>query len=91
MVFRVNHQNLYWRFIRRYLTLNPRTPCGKYLKAVMRCLTDVDQTVFCSLVETAAQLYEAFLKERNEQGQFKHRRLRSAFRSLRTNALLIYL
>jgi len=73
------------QIIRRYLTLNPRTPCGKYLKAVMRCLTDVDQTVFCSLVETAAQLYEAFLKERNEQGQFKHRRLRSAFRSLRTN------
>ncbi|MCP4473345.1 MAG: IS1 family transposase, partial [Gammaproteobacteria bacterium] len=32
------------QIIRRYLTLNPRTPCGKYLKAVMRCLTDVDQT-----------------------------------------------
>ena len=29
--------------------------------------------------------YEDFLKERNEQGQFKHRQLRSAFRSLKTN------
>ena len=39
--------------------------------------------------EKASQLlenaYHDFLKERNEQGQFKHRRLRSAFRSLKTN------
>jgi len=34
--------------------------------------------------------YSDFLKERNEQGQFKHRKLRSALRSLTTNSTLLY-
>lgn len=34
--------------------------------------------------------YADFLKERNELGQFKHRRLRSVLRSLRSNAPLLF-
>lgn len=78
------------QIVRRYLTLNPRTPCGKYLQAIMRCLTETEQAVFASLVETAAQWYDDFLKERNDQGQFKHRKLRSAFRSLRANMPFLF-
>lgn len=51
----------------------------------MQCITEVSQDVFASLLETLLEEYTDFLKERNEQGQFKHRRLRSAFRSLKTN------
>jgi hypothetical protein len=51
----------------------------------MQCLTDIDYPVFKSLIETLREEYDDFLKERNENNQFKHRRLRSAFRSLKTN------
>lgn len=73
------------QIIRRYTTNNPKMECGKALKAVMRCLTQIEQTVFQSLVETLQEQYADFLKERNDNNQFKHRRLRSAFRSLKTN------
>ena len=59
--------------------------CGKNLKAIMQSLTDVDYHIFKSLIETLHEEYYDFLKERNESGLFKHRRLRSAFRSLNTN------
>jgi len=73
------------QIIRRYTTNNPKTECGIELKAIMNCLTEVDQEVFCSLLETVHEQYKDFLKEKNEQGQFMHRRLRSAFRSLKSN------
>lgn len=73
------------QIIRRYTTNNPKTECGKKLKIIMKCLTEVDYLVFKSLIETLYEEHEDFLKERNEQGQFKHRRLRSAFRSLKSN------
>jgi hypothetical protein len=73
------------QIIRRYTTNNPQTDCGKELKAVMRSLTQTDQSTFQSLIETVHEQYAAFLKERNDNNQFKHRRLRSAFRSLKTN------
>ena len=71
--------------IRRYTTNRPKTECGKALKIVMRQLTLATQDVFASLVNSLREEYDDFLKERNEQGQFKHRQLRSAFRSLKTN------
>lgn len=73
------------QIIRRYTTNNPKLPCAIELKALMVFLTEVDTNVFKSLLETLYELHKDFLKERNEQGQFKHRRLRSAFRSLKTN------
>jgi hypothetical protein len=73
------------QIVRRYTTNNPKTDCGKELKAVMHCLTQTEQDTFQSLVETVYEQYADFLKERNDNNHFKHRRLRSAFRSLRTN------
>ena len=73
------------QIIRRYLTLNPKTDCGKHLKLIMRGLTNTRPNIFQSLVETWAEICQEFLDERNEKGAFKHRKLRSASRSLKTN------
>lgn len=73
------------QIIRRYTTQNPKTDCGKELKAIMRCLTEIEHDVFQSLVSICQENHTDFLNERNENGQFVHRRLRSAFRSLKTN------
>jgi len=73
------------QIIRRYTTNNPKTTCGKELKLVMHCITETSHEVFQSLLQTCCEKYDDFLKERNDNGQFKHRQLRSAFRSLKTN------
>ncbi|MEM8845215.1 MAG: hypothetical protein AAGB35_09250 [Pseudomonadota bacterium] len=73
------------QIIRRYLTFNPKTECGHYLKMIMKDFTSMPAHQFQNLIITWAEIYHDFLAERNEQGQFKHRRLRSARRSLFTN------
>ena len=73
------------QIIKRYTTNNPKTPCGRELKQLMAQLTQLGQEEFSSRLIALRGLYGDFLKERNDQGQFKHRRLRSAFRSLKTN------
>jgi len=73
------------QIVRRYTTNNPKTACGRALKELMVHLTQTNEEVFTSLLETLHEIYSDFLKERNDQGQFKHRRLRSAFRSLKSN------
>ena len=78
------------QIIRRYTTNKPKTDCGKELKAIMGCLTDCEQTVFQSLVSTLQEQYTDFLNERNDNGQYKHRQLRSAFRSLNTNMQYLF-
>ena len=73
------------QIIRRYTTNRPKTDGGQALKCLMSMLTQVDYEQFSSMLFSLREQYEAFLKERNELGQFMHRRLRSAFRSLKTN------
>jgi hypothetical protein len=71
--------------IRRYTTNNPKTDCGKELKELMKTLTISTRERFENNLNKLVKKYESFLKEKNENNQFKHRRLRSAFRSLKTN------
>jgi len=73
------------QIVRRYTTNRPKTECGQALKCLMLMLTQVDHEQFSSMLFSLHEQYEEFLKERNEQGQFMQRRLRSAFRSLKTN------
>ena len=73
------------QIIRRYTTNRPKTECDQALKCLMAMLTQVDHEKFSSLLFSLREQYEVFLKERNEQDQFMYRRLRSAFRSLKTN------
>ena len=71
--------------IQRYITNKPKTFCGQELKELMKrfCKNDAQKWIddFYALQER----YEGFLSERNENGDFMHGRLRSAFRSIRTN------
>jgi len=76
--------------IRRYLTGHPKTLCGKELRALVAFLGYIDEEIFMDCLDDLRNRYADFLKERNELNQFKHRRLRSALRSLRTNAQFIF-
>lgn len=73
------------QIIRRYTTNNPKTDCGRALKELTCHLTETNEDIFCSLLQSWYDQYEDFLNERNEQGEFKHRPLRSAGRSLKVN------
>ena len=73
------------QIIRRYVTQHPKSACSKELNGIMACLTDTCEETFRSLLEAWAELYHDFLSEKNDQGQLKHRRLRSAWRSLKSH------
>lgn len=76
--------------IRRYLTGRPKTLCAKELKALTAFLGYLPKEIFMDCLADLQARYADFLKERNEMGQFKHRRLRSAIRSLQTNAPFLF-
>ena len=73
------------QIVRRYTTNRPKTPCGRALKALMTHITELDEEAFSTLFFKLQEEFSDFLKERNEQDQFKHRQLRSAFRSIKSN------
>jgi hypothetical protein len=73
------------QIIRRYTTNQPKTNCGKELKQLMCSITTSNQIEFQNAFSILQIKYQEFLKERNENRQFVHRKLRSAFRSLKTN------
>jgi len=72
--------------IRRYTTTRPKTECGKAIRALMAEMKILAEPEFLARLHAIGQTYRDFLKERNEQRQFMHRKLRSALRSLRANA-----
>ena len=71
--------------ITTYTTRNPKTECGKRLKELILTLKKAKKEEFINNFQSLQDKYKDFLKERNEQNQFVHRRLRSAFRSIKTN------
>ena len=71
--------------VRRYLTGRPKTECGKALLELISRISVSDKYSFCLEYKALKTRYAGFLKERNERGQFMHKRLRSAFRSLAQN------
>lgn len=73
------------QIIRRYTTTRPKTCCGAQIKKLMTLMTCVSPEEFQRIFESIQFRFQNFLKERNEMRQFKHRRLRSAVRSLKTN------
>ena len=78
------------QIIRRYTTNNPQTECGRQLKTLMQELTCTQPEDFMHLFDSFCEQYDEFLKERNEQGTFVHRRLRSARRSLKANLPFLF-
>ena len=76
--------------VRRYTTTNPKTDCGKALWELTKALSQLSREAFQSQLEFIQQTYSDFLKERNESNGFKHRRLRSALRSLKTHLSYLF-
>jgi hypothetical protein len=74
----------------RYTTKNPKTDCGKELKLLILNLKNLSKKDFTEQLENLKNKYKDFLKERNEHNQFQHKRLRSAFRSIKTNLLYLF-
>lgn len=71
--------------IKTYTTRKPKTECGKELKDLILTLKSSTKQEFTASFHSLQNKFKDFLKERNEQNQFQHKRLRSAFRSVKTN------
>lgn len=76
--------------IRRYITKSPRMPAAIELKETTSLMKQTDRDSFEGALNDWYDKWEAFLNERTinkETGKsfYTHRRLRSAYRSLRTN------
>lgn len=76
--------------ITRYLTTRPKLEAGKELKKIALSLTTSNEEKFSELLNNWFEKWKEFLKERTvnlETGRwfYTHKRLRSAYRSLKTN------
>jgi len=76
--------------IRKYITTKPKTECGKDIKKLMAGLKEMTEAAFVKKLQKIKEDYAEFLKERNENKQFKHRKIRSALRSLTTNLAYLF-
>jgi transposase-like protein len=73
------------KIITQYITQKPKTECGKELKYLMIDLKRLTKEQFIIRFQNIQTRYEKFIKEKNENNEFKHRRMRSAIRSIKTN------
>jgi len=76
--------------VRRYITKNPKMPASIELKQITELLKQTDKESFAGVLEAWYLKWEEFLNERSvnqETGKshYTHKRLRSAYRSLKTN------
>jgi len=78
------------QIIERYLTTRPKLEASKDLKRITNTLSNTDELSFEAELTTWYDTWELFLKEKTtnpETGRwcYTHKRLRSAYRSLKTN------
>ncbi|MEA3483979.1 MAG: hypothetical protein U9R65_18730 [Pseudomonadota bacterium] len=78
------------KIIQRYITMNPKLEASKDLKKIMTRLTQTNEKNFTEKLNNWYEKYKLFLDEKtisNTTGklQYTHPRIRSAYRSLRTN------
>lgn len=76
--------------IRRYLTKNPKLKAGQELKVVVDLMKQTDKESFTGALELWLEKWEDFLNERTvntltSKSFYTHKRLRSAYRSLKNN------
>ncbi len=76
--------------IRRYITQNPRLEAGKEMREISLLLTKSGKKEFIIMLDQWYQKWRLFLMEKtynDEKGRwyYTHRRLRSAYRSLKSN------
>lgn len=78
------------QIITRYLTRRPKLEAGKELRELVHCLGESEEECFAQELATWQDKWREFLNERTVNPEtntrpFTHRRLRSAYRSLKTN------
>lgn len=78
------------QIVKRYLTSKPKTVAGQELKLITDDLTKLEEKLFTQLLTEWHGKWTKFLKERTlaQDGKhwwYTHRRLRAAYRSLKTN------
>lgn len=81
--------------LKRYLTTKPKLEASKELWEIGKTLPRADEQVFLRLLDAWHQKWRTFLMERTyaEDGvhwQYTHRRIRAAFRSLKTNVPYLF-
>lgn len=69
--------------IRRYVTMRPKTRLWKALMILKSCLGRVNECMFLRLFHQVEVIYRDFLWERNERGEFEHKKLRTVMWSIR--------
>jgi hypothetical protein len=81
--------------IRRYITQTPKLEAGKELKSIAKLLTKTDKETFIEALEDWENKWEKFLKERTTdfntgKSRYVHKKLRSAWLSLRRNIAYLF-
>ena len=81
--------------ITRYLTKNPKLVPAKDLKEIAAYIRYIDENLFKEMLEEWFLKHERFFKEKtyhenSNRWSYKHRRVRSAYRSLKTNIPFIF-
>ena len=81
--------------IRRYITKNPRLPAALELKKLVRLLPKTDKESFEGALYDWFKKWEFFLNERTVNDKtsksfYTHKRLRSAYRSIKTNLKYLF-
>lgn len=81
--------------VKRYLTSRPKLKAGKELRAIILALPAVIEKIFAELLELWHERWAEFLKERTyskdgKHWRYTHRRIRSAYRSLKTNLSYLF-
>ena len=82
--------------IQRYITRNPRLEAGKELQKIMKSLTKTTEFKFTKKLDVWHNKYQDFLAEKTINSltlkeSYKHKRLLSAYRSLRTNLPYLFI
>lgn len=76
--------------IQRCTTKRPKTECGKELRKLISILKVSTEEDFTGKYNQLKEKYKEYLKERNEVGKFKHKRLRSAFNAIKNQLPYIF-
>jgi transposase-like protein len=76
--------------VSKYTTKRPKTECGKELRELILELKISSEESFTNKYIKLKEKYKDFLSERNESGKFTHKRLRSAFNSIRTQLSYLF-
>jgi len=81
--------------LKRYLTSKPKTQAGQELRTIGLALTTLTEEDFKKLLEEWHEKWKDFLVEKTfkidqKHWNYTHRKIRSAYRSLNTNALFLF-